>query len=239
MKINLPTFSFDLLKRFFLGLVLIISSLVFRETQPLSGGMSDYCYSPPIVGQEVPPNVMIMLSIETPMQGAAHPDISCTGNLTGNYSCNPASCRYTLGGRHVSNCYNNTQKYYGYFDPNKCYTYDHDNGVFKPVSYTSDHQCYSSTGRWSGNFLNWATMMAVDAFRKAMTGGNRIVDNENYTQLLGARQDLSVGHSWFPIKRIDNAHLYTPYSETIYLIRYANGFVVCSNLNNCTVDRTG
>ena len=42
--------------------------------------MTDYCSIPPFVSTSVPPNVMIMLSIETPMQGAMHPDQTCTGN---------------------------------------------------------------------------------------------------------------------------------------------------------------
>ncbi|MFN3976479.1 MAG: pilus assembly protein [Aquificaceae bacterium] len=81
-------------------------------------------------------------------------------------------------------------------------------------------------------------MTAVDAFRKAMTGGNRVVDSTGNTILLGARQTLSPGHSWFPIKRLDNAQDSTPYTGTIYIIRYANGFAVCSN-PNCTVGETG
>jgi hypothetical protein len=86
--------------------------------------------------------------------------------------------------------------------------------------------------------------MAVDAFRKAMTGGNRAIDLPGYTQLLGARQTLPPGHPWFPAKRIDNANLYTPYTGTIYLIRYANGFVVCRDTNrdgwpDCGVDQSG
>ncbi|MDW8136516.1 MAG: PilC/PilY family type IV pilus protein [Thermodesulfobacterium sp.] len=201
--------------------------------------MSDYCYVPPIAGTGVPPNVMLMLSIETPMQGAAHPDVSCTGDPRTSYSCNPAPCRSTSGGYHVSNCYDNTKTYYGYFDPNKCYEYR--SNRFEPSEYTPNHQC---SGKWSGNFLNWATMMAVDAFRKAMTGGNRNIDSSGNTQLLGARQTLSPGHSWFPIKRIDNAQNYTPYTGTIYLIRYANGFVVCRDTNNdnipdCGIGTTG
>jgi hypothetical protein len=85
--------------------------------------------------------------------------------------------------------------------------------------------------------------MAVDAFRKAMTGGNRIEDLPGHTILLAARQTPS-GFYWFPIKRIDNAQRYTPYTGTIYLIRYANGFVVCRDTNNdglpdCGVGESG
>jgi Tfp pilus assembly protein, tip-associated adhesin PilY1 len=90
--------------------------------------------------------------------------------------------------------------------------------------------------------------MAVDAFRKAMTGGNRAVDSTGNTQLLGARQALPLEegwvYNWFPVKRINNANLYTPYTGTIYLIRYANGFVVCRDTNNdgwpdCSVGQSG
>jgi hypothetical protein len=143
----------------------------------------------------------------------------------------------------VDNCYDNNKTYYGYFDPNKCYRYV-GGGVgarFEPVGPATNHQC---SGSWSGNFLNWATTTAVDAFRKAMTGGNRAIDSTGNTQLLGARQTLPPGHNWFPIKRIDSANRYTPYTGTIYLIRYANGFVVCRDTNNnrlpdCDVGESG
>jgi Tfp pilus tip-associated adhesin PilY1 len=184
-----------------------------------------------------------MLSIETPMQGTAHPPIICTGDPRTSYGCTFASCSYTVSGRRVDNCYDNNKTYYGYFDPNKCYNYvgGGTGARFEPVGLATNHQC---SGSWSGNFLNWATTMAVDAFRKAMTGGNRAVDSTGNTQLLGARQTLSPGHNWFPIKRIDNANFYTPYTGTIYLIRYANGFVVCRDTNNdglpdCGVGQSG
>jgi Tfp pilus tip-associated adhesin PilY1 len=186
---------------------------------------------------------MIMLSIETPMQGTAHPPIICTGDPRTSYSCTFASCSYTVSGRRVDNCYDSNKTYYGYFDPNKCYNYVGGGigGRFEPVGLATNRQCL---GSWSGNFLNWATTMAVDAFRKAMTGGNRAIDSTGNTQLLGARQTLPPGHDWFPIKRIDNANFYTPYTGTIYLIRYANGFVVCRDTNNdglpdCGVGQSG
>lgn len=224
---------------FILVLVILFGLLTTPPVRSQNPNMNDYCYVPPFVGTSVPANVMLMLSIETPMQGAAHPDITCIGDPRTSYSCSPASCRSVVSERHVSNCYDNTKKYYGYFDPNKCYIYD--NGVFRPIGPANNHTCSES---WSGNFLNWATTMAVDAMRKAFTGGNRNIDTPGRTQLLGARQTLSPGHSWFPIKRLDNAQNYTPYSGTIYLIRYANGFVVCRDTNNdglpdCGVGESG
>lgn len=211
--------------------IFLILNLPFSKVW--SADMSDYCYIPPFLGAGAPPNVMLMLSIETPMQGAAHPDVTCTGDPRTSYSCGPASCRITESGFNVSNCYNNSVDYYGYFDSNKCYEYS--GGIFVPVGNTSNHQC---PGKWSGNFLNWATTMALDAMRKAFTGGNRIVDSTSQTVLLGARQTLGKGHPWFPAKMINDASQYTPYRGKIYIIRYSNGFVVCNNIN-CTVSETG
>jgi len=212
-------------------LLIFIILLAFTGQKSYSADMTDYCYIPPTTSTSAPPNVMIMLSIETPMQGSAHPPITCTGDPRTSYSCTFASCSYVVNWRRVDNCYDNNKTYYGYFDPNKCYAYvrSGSGGRFEPVGPAINHQC---SGSWSGNFLNWATTMAVDAFRKAMTGGNRAVDLPGYTQLLGARQTLQPGHNWFPIKRIDNANRYTPYIGTIYLIRYANGFVVCRDTDN-------
>ncbi|MCC6026697.1 MAG: hypothetical protein LM575_06990, partial [Caldimicrobium sp.] len=235
-----------LYKKIILFFAYFILALILRENPReilATADMTNYCYSPTTITTSVPPNVMIMLSIETPMQGSAHPPIICTGDPRTSYSCTFASCSYTVSGKRVDNCYNNTKTYYGYFDPNKCYSYvgSGTDARFEPVGPATNHQC---SGSWSGNFLNWATTMAVDAFRKAMTGGNRAIDLPGNTQLLGARQTLSPGHNWFPIKRIDNANLYTPYTGTIYLIRYANGFVVCKDTNNdglpdCGVGQSG
>jgi Tfp pilus tip-associated adhesin PilY1 len=221
--------------------------LAFTGQRSYSANMTDYCYIPPTISASVPPNVMIMLSIETPMQGAAHPPITCTGDPRTSYGCTfRTDCSYTVSGSRVDNCYDNNKTYYGYFDPNKCYNYvgGGTGARFEPVGPATNRQCNTSSGRWSGNFLNWATTMAVDAFRKAMTGGNRAIDSTGNTQLLGARQTLSPGHGWFPIKRIDNASPYTPYTGRIYLIRYANGFAVCwdidgDGLPDCTVSESG
>jgi Tfp pilus tip-associated adhesin PilY1 len=218
-------------------LLIFIILMAFTGQRSYSANMTDYCYVPPTISASVPPNVMIMLSIETPMQGTAHPPIICTGDPRTSYGCTFASCSYTVSGRRVDNCYDNNKTYYGYFDPNKCYSYvgGETGARFEPVGLATNRQC---SGSWSGNFLNWATTMAVDAFRKAMTGGHRAIDSTGNTQLLGARQTLPPGHNWFPIKRIDNANFYTPYTGTIYLIRYANGFVVCRN-PDCTVGESG
>lgn len=203
--------------------------------------MNSYSITPPFLASTIPPNVMIMLSVETPMQGAAHQDLTCSGSPTTSYGC--TSNATESGGRWIVNNYNNGTDYYGYFDSLKCYDYQGggNGGKFIPVSTTTNHQCGGSY--WSGNFLNFATMTAVDAFRKAFTGGNRDEDAVGNTTLLVARQTLSAGHSWYPIRKIENAHQYMPVSDaptgsTRYIVRHANGFSVCSS-SGCTVQESG
>lgn len=79
--------------------------------------------------------------------------------------------------------YKPTFSYYGYFDPDKCYTYNSANsGRFEPYgdvsSATADvgkHYCTVVSGayQWSGNFLNWATTSRIDVLRKVFYGGLR------------------------------------------------------------------
>lgn len=206
-----------------------------------SAPMENYCSIPPFVSTAVPPNVMIMLSIETPMQGAMHPDQTCTGDPVTDvppYGCSPSSCRTTSGGRHVSNCYDNSRDYNGYFNPQKCYIYTGTgtSGRFEVSGNASNHTCGGTA--WSGNFLNWATMMALDGFRGALTGGNRDTDASGSTILLGGRQTLGTGHSWYPMKQTTTAASYTPFSGTKWIVRHANGFSVC-NTSGCTVHSSG
>ncbi|MBK6470674.1 MAG: pilus assembly protein [Betaproteobacteria bacterium] len=79
----------------------------------------------------------------------------------------------------------------GYFDPSKCYRYysgtesGTDLSHFYPVSTATDRKCTATgfTDAWSGNFLNWLTMQAIDPFRSALTGGLRVVDTPTTTIL--------------------------------------------------------
>ncbi len=87
--------------------------------------------------------------------------------------------------------YMQATQYEGLFDPNLCYDYDSSlgndaipplapAGGFVPKATAVSHGC---SGRWSGNFLNWATMTGLDEFRYATTGGNRVVDETTRTVL--------------------------------------------------------
>lgn len=105
--------------------------------------------------------------------------------------------------------YKNTIEYYGYFDPNKCYNYT--SNVFVPYGPATTHYC--TGGRWSGNFLNWATMSHVDFVRKALTGGKRVMDSATRTTVIrGNVHDLS--HSWNKVYSGADINQLTPYSGT-------------------------
>ncbi len=80
--------------------------------------------------------------------------------------------------------YNNNFDYYGYFDSNKCYTYDTTLGRFDPSQFRTEKYCNAgTTGEWSGNFLNWSTMTRMDAVRKILYGGKRSTDTAAATVL--------------------------------------------------------
>lgn len=67
--------------------------------------------------------------------------------------------------------------YYGYFVSNRCYAYDTSKNRFSPKSVEDPSTgCSSSSGRWHGNWLNWATTSRMDALRRVLYGGYRVND---------------------------------------------------------------
>lgn len=165
---------------------------------------------PPFVSSSAFANVMINVSVETPMGGAAYAD----------QKDNPLGCssRITSGGGEVGACFLSNYTYVGIFDPGKCYSYS--SNRFNPTG-PADLLNKTCRGTWSENFLNWATMTAADMFIWAMTGGDREVDTSADTVLQRAR---AINNSdWFPIKYIANATGYTPWSGPIYITNHNAG----------------
>ena len=78
------------------------------------------------------PNVLINLSVETPMQGAAYNDQFDDGETNSSFVCENdfARAQYSadtglIGGNNaktVGRCYHKAKIYLGYFDSKKCYT---------------------------------------------------------------------------------------------------------------------
>jgi type IV pilus assembly protein PilY1 len=92
--------------------------------------------------------------------------------------------------------YSASSTFYGYFDPAKCYKYvavdtgvspatDYSTSYFQPYGAASSHACSSSASLqlWSGNYMNWAAMQTLDAFRWVLTGGYRSKDQADLTVL--------------------------------------------------------
>jgi type IV pilus assembly protein PilY1 len=108
---------------------------------------------------------------------------------------------------HIDDVYTSAATYLGYFDPNKCYRYNYDAAdetqrYFYPRGNAAARKC--DDNRWSGNFLNWATMQTVDPFRWALTGGFRSTDTPTLTLLEKAWASGQGGESNFPNKTLDN-----------------------------------
>ena len=129
--------------------------------------------SPLFVGASIPPMVMLDISKDQQLYKKAYTDYS---DIDGDGI--------------LDITYNHGIDYYGYFDSYKCYTYNASAKRYEPAVYntkdsttaanstTNKTAKYCSTSgtqstRWSGNFLNWATMTRMDAVRKLLYGGMR------------------------------------------------------------------
>jgi type IV pilus assembly protein PilY1 len=137
---------------------------------PTMASAIDLADSPLFSTVSVPGNLILALSVEWP---------------TATTPAYPSDTTYTRAATFI-----------GYFDPAKCYVYvqvnsgseskpDYSTSYFKPHGPASDHACSSgpATALWSGNYLNWASMQTLDAFRSVLTGGYRSVDTPTSTVL--------------------------------------------------------
>lgn len=145
-------------------------ALMVSSPETFAQALPAVAQSPLSVAGNVPGNVALALSVEFPTAvSVAHQGEFAAGT-----------------------------RYVGYFNPSACYEYHvgsstddiantgNDVSYFNPVgATTSDYKCTGTgmTDKWSGSFLNWLTMQAVDPFRQALTGGYRRVDTSTTTIL--------------------------------------------------------
>lgn len=104
-------------------------------------------------------NVLLSLSVEFPTVGAAY--------------------------RESQRNYDPAQRYIGLFNADLCYRYDAAAERFESAgavrdAAAGDRRC---SGLFAGNFMNWASMSAMDIFRMTLTGGRRVVDGVDFTVL--------------------------------------------------------
>ena len=150
----------------------------------------DYTATPELLSDGADPLLVIDLSVELTQQAEAF--TGANEVMSGGEIC-PGRKSITFSGTSYTAdiCYTSDEEYIGYFDPAKCYLYN-DGGNDSIQQATSPHASvnpeyfypsslantdYTCNGdEFSGNFMNWATMTAIDQFRGAMTGGARLVD---------------------------------------------------------------
>ena len=117
-------------------------------------------------------NIALALSVEWPTSGQAYTDAT----------------------------YQDGKEYIGYFNPNRCYTYP-GYSISTPrttTSFVSNSDYFTATGftdasrycnqagtgtGFSGNYLNYVSMSAMDILRLALTGGYRDIDTTDLTVL--------------------------------------------------------
>lgn len=115
--------------------------------------------------------------------------------------------------------YKNTFAYYGYFDSNRCYTYNSNNKRFEPsaskVMATDpvSYYCPSGQSLWSGNFLNWVTMSRMDIIRRVLYGGKRVTDSTSET-VLERTYVPPDAHSWVKLYSGTDIAKLTPFTAT-------------------------
>ncbi|WP_213957186.1 PilC/PilY family type IV pilus protein [Variovorax sp. dw_954] len=113
--------------------------------------------------------------------------------------------------------YSHTYKYYGYFDNQRCYTYDTGANYYVPTRKV-DATNYCNYGgalanEWSGNFLNWATMTRMDVIRRILYGGMRSNGAASTTILERAHLPTDA-HAFAKYYNANDIAKLTPYSGT-------------------------
>ncbi len=149
--------------------------------------------APLLATSVVPPNLLLTLSVEWPTGVvAAYNDNLSTAT---GFTCPGRSSTYGI-------CYFDDREYLGYFDSKVCYLYDNTNEYFYRSSAATGTNLHQCSGKFSGNYLNWATMHAMDEFRFTMTGGDRVTDTATETVIEKTFHNGQGGYGQFPIKRV-------------------------------------
>lgn len=151
--------------------------LLAAQPSPAASLAVSLADQPVFASADVPGNLALTLSVE-------YPTAISVANL-GNYA--------------------DSSTYLGYFDPLKCYTYTLNSttpasSYFQPAGLSTGTNLHTCSGKWSGNFMNWATMQTIDPFRWALTGGYRNVDTESQTILEKAWGSSQGSQTNFPLR---------------------------------------
>lgn len=187
----------------FLSGCLFIGALTLNSVQAAPLSISD---SPLFLSKGAEPLVMLALSNDEQLYHKAYTDFDDVD-----------------GDGLLDTSYKDTINYFGYFDSKKCYDYTGGDGNFFPraaASGTNEHSCNGvANGRWSGNFLNWASMTRMDALRKVLYGGYRRPGSNGDTATLTILERAylpSDNHAWAKFYSATDLSQYTPYDSATY-----------------------
>jgi len=137
----------------------------------LKAASQNYCATPPFISSQIKPNVLLIVDNSGSMKY-------------------PAYWSEGVDLDEVDPYFDPQTTYYGIFDPTKRYSYNrYDNYFFE-----------SSSGDWSGNFLNWLTMRRYDILLKILIGGNYKVDSNGNQFIQGLNtleEDIYIKHYAF------------------------------------------
>ena len=155
--------------------IITFSCLVVSVALVPSVGRAQMAQAPLIASQPVAPLVLLTVGRDEKLSFPAYNDYS------------------DIDGDGITDVgYKPNIRYYGYFDSYKCYAYIAADQRFRPISATADKKC---SGAWSGDFLNYLTTSRIDALRRVLYGGRRVIDTATLTVLERQYipQDL---HTW-------------------------------------------
>jgi type IV pilus assembly protein PilY1 len=137
------------------------------------------CRVPPQIASSAAPNVLLVMDFSGSMQLSAYYDSECSTSYANSRVLDAYNC-----GTAVTATYLPATSYYGLFESDLYYLYDHDKGWFTPKSEPTDGSGASATnqGNWSigvrGNVLNWALTSRMDSAMKALIGGKAYGEND-------------------------------------------------------------
>jgi type IV pilus assembly protein PilY1 len=177
-----------------------VMSLDVRAAQLSGAIMANYTASPISAIAQITPLVMLSMSRDHQYFFKAYNDFSDVD-----------------GDGVTETTYDDTFEYYGYFHSRLCYEYDDTDQRFEPTGTTDagDNQHYCLDGqadRFSGNFLNWATMTRMDIVRKLLYGGTRSTDDGSSTVLERAHLPTDA-HSFTKYYNLPDLEKLTPFNS--------------------------
>jgi len=179
-----------LTKKKLLIVILMVFSLL--GTNQLTFAQAPCAFPPCSGGLPVLPNVLIDFDISGSMLAAAYVDSD-----------------WEYGDEWYCHEYDINGNYQGLFDPDKRYNYNSSVKYFEQAD----------GGDWSGNFLNWVTMLRIDIARYILTGGrikesggNRyLVSNEDSREHYTRKKYTETGDNQTPYKDKEGSTGYNKY----------------------------